>query len=822
MPLLASEGHAQIAEDLKALFQTMDNLAPPGIWDKPLVSLKIGFGSSDSERRRSTYSEFGILVEQSEQRVAILNSKLQFLHLPIRSDEETNRMVDKLEIVSLPDQVRFFNETLNHDKVSFAFPIISSVFWARVAHARGESTLRDNLAETARALLKDYPLSHLTENILPNEEYLRIVRSFEDFSVTRERILEELVRLVQLFPDFSKTAEATQLRNDVKSLVDEDTKHTKIVDLEAFSVNERITELIYQLRNQEEGPLMRMRHHGATLEANTTHLMHDPCWKLYQLGFDAVPQLIEALSDSRPSRIVDYPRIYANTAQNLTIGQCAELILGQFVDDKPAFRNDSILSRQVAYREWYAEVERVGVKAHLMGVVEKGGTSVESQALLLARSYPEAALKSIPVGIGRTNPPGTRGDLYEVMSTLGEGAAEYLVDRLKKETDPWLQVRIARLISKTHADTAFEFVFKKFEVYRDLKVNKNSAFYQDGSYTSHLADLATFLAKSNRLEAMNILHDSIDSLPLSARLAIVNAFNNHTSKESPQSVLDAVEALLIHELFDTGRESSSLFDRSDWRVCDVAALALSKQMPDRYAMNLNQITHKLDLQRMNAINEYRSRRGLAVKELPVRRHIPQANEQKVLLLVRQFLHGGEPDRKAAESELLTLGLGVYSEIDKQIQSGSLNDAEQKLLHNLRYRISQIVSEIGFTRHEIEPGELIQNRLRKLEGKRLTAEVLADLVKDLSWMDFGEAQTLRVEFCNCEPSAGFTIDVSAVAGQRNFRVSGIAKMTFEVSLEDESLEQGGPMALEEFVETVTRALNDPMHAPVTLKILLERQ
>ena len=86
--------------------------------------------------------------------------------------------------------------------------------------------------------------------------------------------------------------------------------------------------------------------------------------------------------------------------------------------------------------------------------------------------------------------------------------------------------------------------------------------------------------------------------------------------------------------------------------------------------------------------------------------------------------------------------------------------------------------------------------------------------------FGEVQALRVEFCNCDPSAGFTIDVSVTAGQLNLRVSGSANVTFEVSLEDETLEHGRP--LEEFVEAVTRALNDPMHAPVTLKILLERQ
>ena len=415
LSLWATEGYTQIPEDLKDLFQTMDDLSPPGIWNKPLVRLEF----ANSARWKSN-SEFGILIEQSEQSVSIWNSRLQLLQFPIHNAKETDRVAEMVEIVTLPDQIRFFKETLNPDKALFNSHAISAVFWARVSHACNEPKIRDELVEKAKLLLRDRPLSYLTEDIIPYEEYLRIVRSFEYTSTSRERILDELMRFVRLFPDFGKIAQAIQLRDDVKSLVDEDAKRANIIDVDALPVDESIAELIYQLRNQEDLPLMSMQYHRARLDASANPHENESCWKLYRLGFAAVPQLIEAISDSRPSRIVEYPRIFSNRVDILTIGNCAELILCRFVDNKPAFQSASIVERQVAYRDWYAEVKRVGVKAHLISIVEKGESSAEEPAILLARFYPDDALKAIQIGIGRTTQPGTRNILVEVMSTLGE------------------------------------------------------------------------------------------------------------------------------------------------------------------------------------------------------------------------------------------------------------------------------------------------------------------------------------------------------------------------------------------------------------------
>ncbi len=813
--------HAQSPENLRTLFQTMDDLSPPGIWDKPLVRLEL-LSEDLAMRNGSPDWEFGILREQNEQSVSIWNSRIGFRKYPKRNDGSGDRYVNQVETESVQDQIRFFKE-VGKDRRFYFYPQIEALFLARVAHESNESTLRDELIDMVMSLHKDEPLSYLTNEIIPREEYRRIVRNFEDLSISRETLHEELVRFVQVFPTFGKTAQATQLRDNIKLLVDEDAKHTLDIDLESLPVNERIAELIYQLRNQESGPLMSMQYHHARLQANANPATSEPCWKLYRLGFDAVPQLIEAISDSRPSRIVEFPRTLSDNIQILTIGQCAELILFQFSEDRTEFRSDSTSERQAAYRTWYAGVEKIGVKEHLIGIVEKGELSMEKQALLLARFYPEAALKSIPIGVDRTKITATRRGSYEVMSTFGELGAEYLVDQFAIETEPSLLMTLAKLLSHSHSEIAFEFILRRFEAYRDLKVTKNRAYYEDGTYTAHLQELAEFLVRSNRVEAIITLKNSMDSLPLSVRGAIVNGYNRDQEKEISQSVMDAIEALLIHELSDTGREHIRFSTgRFDWRVCDHAASALNKLHPNRYAFNMKLVTYKLDRQRMNAINEYRSRGGLPRVTIHENRPTVQADEQKVLRLVQQFLQNDESKRMVAETELMALGLSAYPAIEKQTKRGSLNDSEQKQLRNLLHRMSQIMQEVKISGDSPKLGEPVLRRLRELEGKQMTSEVLSDLVRELAGIDFGEIGILRIDFCNCEPNAGFAVDISATGYQGELRQSRIARMEFAISAgeEDETQYQGGP--IEELSEMVARVLNDPMRTPVSVKILLHRQ
>ena len=439
------QGHAQNPENFSAIFEAMDALSPPGIWDKPLVRLEV-LSEDLAMRNSSPYSEFGILLEQKEQSVSIWNSRIGFRKYPNRNDGSGNRYVNKVETESVQDQIRFFNEMGRDRKVHFYHPM-DTLFLARVAHESNVSPLRDELIAKVMSHYKDKSLSYLSDELIPWEEYLRIVRSFEDLSISRETLHEELVRFVHVFPNFTEVAQAIQLRNDVKLLVDEDAKHEKFIDLDGLPVSERIAELIYQLRDQESRPLMSMHYQHVRLDAYANPVTREPCWKLYRLGFDAVPQLIEAISDSRPSRIVEFPRILAKTTDNVMIGQCAEVILSQFSEDLAALQDGTTLERQAAYRRWYAEVKKIGVREHLIGIVEKGGMSMEKQALLLARFYPEAALKSIPIGVGRTEITTTRRSSYEVMSTLGKPGTAYLMAQLSRETEPSLLAVLEKLLS---------------------------------------------------------------------------------------------------------------------------------------------------------------------------------------------------------------------------------------------------------------------------------------------------------------------------------------------------------------------------------------
>ena len=359
-----------LPDDLKMLFKTMDELSPTGIWDKPLVRL-VFVGSTDAEGNRESYFEYGIPIEQSQQNVSIWNSILQVQQFPLRNAKELEHSVEKVEVVTLKDQVRFFQQSHDVEFRRWLHPL-SAVFWARVAHAQGEFALRDEQVEKAKSLLKDLPasllkdrtpLSYLEQDVIPYEEYLRIVRSFERTSIPHDKILEDLIRLVRMFPTFTKIRQATQLRDDVQSIVNEGAERKSIKDVDSLPLKERIGELIYQLRNQDPAPLFRLRFRKFAPIPIAMELERETCWKLYSLGMDAVPQLIDAISDTRPSRIVEHPKIFANTAEVLSIGFCAEYIIWQISEDNPGSlqipnAECKLAERQATYRAWYAKVNR--------------------------------------------------------------------------------------------------------------------------------------------------------------------------------------------------------------------------------------------------------------------------------------------------------------------------------------------------------------------------------------------------------------------------------------------------------------------------------
>ena len=112
------QGHAQNPENFSAIFETMDALSPPGIWDKPLVRLEV-LSEDLAMRNSSPYSEFGILLEQNEQSASIWNSRIGFRKYPKRDEGSGNRYVNKVETESVQDQIRFFQRNGKGPQSSF-------------------------------------------------------------------------------------------------------------------------------------------------------------------------------------------------------------------------------------------------------------------------------------------------------------------------------------------------------------------------------------------------------------------------------------------------------------------------------------------------------------------------------------------------------------------------------------------------------------------------------------------------------------------------------------------------------------------------------
>jgi hypothetical protein len=441
---------SQVPEEVKSVFAALDNLSPPGIWSKPVVRQQ-NHDAATSPLNRNAYTCNGLLIEHSQEMVSsVWNPRLKREELASRTNRNDAGSSKSLVVVSLQDQIRFLRASINNQNDHLRPPEIYAIFWARVAHEQNEFTLRDELIELTRSLLNDKPLSQLVEETIPREVYHGIIQGFEDPKLSRDMILAELERFVMVFPTFRQTKQAAVLRDDVKSLIQEDSNRSNRSELLRLSKRDRIAELIHQLCDQSTNSLFSMHKPGI---ANRAKLAKgEPCWQLYELGYDTVPQLIEAMSDSRPSRVVERTKIFSNNIRVLSIGECAETILQMFVDRHFESQIGSTAERQNAYRQWYSDVESRGVLSFLIQSVEKGGPGIEPLAYSLSIMNLEAAMQSIPIGIEQTTQPRDRHLLYVVMNSLGKEGVNYLREQLTRETDSELRLRIEAMIAGAQTD----------------------------------------------------------------------------------------------------------------------------------------------------------------------------------------------------------------------------------------------------------------------------------------------------------------------------------------------------------------------------------
>ena len=250
---------------------------------------------------------------------------------------------------------------------------------------------------------------------------------------------------------------------------------------------------------------------------------------------------------------------------------------------------------------WWAEMQAKGEKQHLVDAAILRWRAGLRRARKLVEKYPDAALDAIEAGFEATTNTAIRGRYVEVAGGLpGNTPVAFLRSKLAPENGLYSQVHAAEaLFARSQPEAIPAMIAAWRNVQPRLPADEADAY-------SEVGGLITFLAKSGDAKAIDALGENLKKAPVDVRLAIVQVslpwLKNGGMSAIGRSVhVDADIQKLPAGAASTRRSSacalSALDDPTprlkmqgnynevayeDPRICDMAALVLSKRWPDKY------------------------------------------------------------------------------------------------------------------------------------------------------------------------------------------------------------------------------------------------
>ncbi len=433
------------------------------------------------------------------------------------------------------------------------------------------------------------------------------VAAFGYPGIPRPRLRERFQRITEHFADSEHAARAQGTASMLEVMIDEDRARAEAgpVGLQEMAVEDRVAELIFQLRDQNG---RQWSQPGACDVFSDPRGEESPAHQLVEIGFDSVPQLIAALEDQRFTRSVGFHRDFYFSHHVLRVGDAALAILQEIAGrtfyqrtyTNAAMTKDGAASTvQAEASAWWAEVQEKGEKQVLIEAVGRGDDSSVAQARRLVEKHPDVALEALESGLARAEEPWTRSRLVQIVDELPGDAAAALLSR-QLRSGPDLATRLPAAMALYRRGRTADAVDAMIEQWRQYSRSDG----EDGRWIDTLID---FLAGCGQVRAVEALAEDLRRRPVDLRVAVVGAYAYSRSfsffavgsgpaglpdpPPKPEDGFDAaVQSLLVAELSDRKRHKSSSMGLGDARftdprVCELASYVLSKRWPQRFAFD---------------------------------------------------------------------------------------------------------------------------------------------------------------------------------------------------------------------------------------------
>jgi hypothetical protein len=583
------------------------------------------------------------------------------------------------------------------------------------------------------------------------------------------------------FPASNRIAYARESADLLRGMIAEDQAHYP-KPLEEMSPDEQVTENIFQLKNLHVFMWIMNSHYPVVGRTGPGPGVMTPVHTLVDLGDAAVPRLIDALDDRRFTRCF-VPSFKMQTPPKvMRVGDVAQRILEHISGQNfyPRMSDDGKVTRTTRQQAeaWWTEVQSKGEKQQLIEATALGDTAAANTARKLVQKYPDAALDAIKVGMSHAADVSVSRQMVEAAAGLpGNSPVAFLRSNLDAASGIYARLAAAEaLFARGQMDSVTAIIDAWTRIQPRLPANDSDAYHEAGYIIS-------FLAKSKDARAIRALAQNYECTPVDVRLALVKVFLPYAGSSSESSTGPTVhvnaeiaelplgeagsviERLIVNALSDTERRFALKgtygdVGYEDPRICDVAALVLSKRWPQKYPFAWSATSMENDAQIAKMRDRWRLENGLpAVKNAPPIA-VPIARESDVAPLLNAYAVAGvaAAREKIAARIAALYGAGALAAVRARYEA-SKNDIYRPLAIDLASRIREV-------RVDADAGGAAKLGVAALKGQRLDGERLAKLATDFQAALPPTVRSVSFFAERAGNGTGFSVTIGFVLGQVN--------------------------------------------------------
>ncbi|HEY3779656.1 MAG TPA: hypothetical protein VGL56_01135 [Fimbriimonadaceae bacterium] len=506
--------------------------------------------------------------------------------------------------------------------------------------ARGDKNLADKLYARSHTLkpkygdgygmsYSEYIKGQIAEIVQPDLE-----EEVGDPKVTWIQALADIDAFDTHFPKTDSADALAKLRKSVAVVVEERKTHPILTpeEIKKLPVENQVRELIFQLPDQSDYYYISAPYMGLP---NQQKEDKTPAGLLLKIGYPAVPQLIDALTDTRPTKSQYGENSGGLSGWNMARGSPPQQVNGvvQRILERLSGRTFQsqysgmeLTPAQVAAiqnnaRTWWAEVKGKSEKDALIEQIQTDTPqNVNSECQRLAEIYPQDAAGPIEAAIKNPKNAQYRTGLLSIISyDKIPVSKEFRWDQMLHGDT--LYVRLAALSLNLNSE--------KTETL-DWLVSECKRTAAPGGEGIHTLDVIDVLSASNRTDAIELFQAASEKMnPDQLFSAMTGAADIQESAKAPPGYNSSLEKFIVPQLLNTKRTNSyggrwEDLDLDNVRICDAALYCLSKRFPKKYKYAKADSLQKKDLLCYAAANVYRKENGLQPVTQPVIRKVTRA------------------------------------------------------------------------------------------------------------------------------------------------------------------------------------------------------